>query len=104
MSEADANSSTLSTRPFNLLRPTCVGPGELGIKVFLLCVITLSMLALLFLLARLLQARYRAHGTIFPWPLCGGKQGRRGDEAASFFTVSDLFNHLVLLLCLYEMS
>lgn len=91
-------------RPFHLLRPNCVVPGELNVKIYLLCVITLSMLSLLFLFSRLLRARYATHGTIFLWRRWrrkgGGENGREGETA--YFTVADLFSHLMILLCVYE--
>jgi hypothetical protein len=81
-----------------------VAPRDLNFKIFLLCVITLSMLSLLFLLSRLLRARYATHGTIFLWRRwrrkTGGEEGR--ERETGYFTVADLFGHLMVLLCMYE--
>ena len=78
-----------------------MSPKEFGLKIYFVGILTLSMLGLLALLSRLLVDRYRAKGTLLLAPPVGGGGDR--ERRGGGFTISDLFQHLMVLLCVYEL-
>ena len=71
--------------------------------MYFTAVITLSMVGLLALLSRLLMDRWRAKGTLLLAPPGGGGGGGSRGRRGGGFTIADLFQHLMVLLCVYEL-